>query len=65
VLQGRIAAGLVIGHAGGRSSRLGQPEADSTAFAQGYPIAQMTQAIFRDLEELLNTRVSVNDVPAR
>jgi type VI secretion system protein ImpF len=44
--------------------RLTDREASGTSFAQGYTIAQMTQAVLRDLDDLLNTRPSITDIPA-
>jgi type VI secretion system protein ImpF len=44
--------------------RLIDPEASGTAFAQGYTVEQMTQAVLRDLEDLLNTRQTALNVPS-
>jgi type VI secretion system protein ImpF len=43
--------------------RLTDPDAGGTTFAEGYTVAQMTQAVLRDLDDLLNTRLAVTDVP--
>lgn len=43
--------------------RLIDPEASGTAFSRGYTVEQMTQAVLRDLEELLNTRQTAFNVP--
>jgi type VI secretion system protein ImpF len=44
--------------------RLCDPESEGGGLHEGYSIAQMTQAVLRDLEELLNTRRTTLDVPA-
>lgn len=43
--------------------RLSDPDTGGTALTEGYSVAQMTQAVLRDLEELLNTRLTALDVP--
>ena len=43
--------------------RLIDPEATGTALRQGYGLDQMAQAVLRDLEELLNTRLTTLDLP--
>lgn len=44
--------------------RLIDPDADGSAWRRGYGVAQMTAAVQRDLEELLNTRQNLVNVPA-
>ena len=41
--------------------RLIDPEADGTTFKHGYSVQQMVAAVYRDLEELLNTRQTAQD----
>ncbi|MFQ3594172.1 MAG: type VI secretion system baseplate subunit TssE, partial [Gemmataceae bacterium] len=43
--------------------RLIDPQASATAFSRGYTLEQMTAAVLRDLEELLNTRQTALNVP--
>ena len=43
--------------------RLIDPEADGSAWRRGYGMAQMVAAVQRDLEELLNTRANLVNVP--
>jgi len=43
--------------------RLTDPDAGGGALSQGYDVAQLTRAVLRDLEELLNTRMTAVDVP--
>jgi type VI secretion system protein ImpF len=43
--------------------RLTDPDADGTAAEQGYTVQQMIAAVFRDLEDLLNTHQTATDVP--
>lgn len=43
--------------------RLIDPEADGTAWQRGYAVEQMAQAVLRDLEDLLNSRQTAQDVP--
>lgn len=44
-------------------NRLIDPDSAGTAGRRGYGIDQMEQAVFRDLEDLLNTRQTGNDIP--
>ena len=43
--------------------RLIDPGADGTAWRRGYGIEQMVAAVHRDLEDLLNTRAVLSDLP--
>jgi type VI secretion system protein ImpF len=43
--------------------RLIDPEAGGTAWRHGYTVEQMTAAVHRDLEDLLNTRLTNIDIP--
>ena len=43
--------------------RLIDPEATGTSLRQGYSIDQMSRAVLRDLDELLNTRLTTLDIP--
>jgi type VI secretion system protein ImpF len=43
--------------------RLIDPESTGTAWRHGYGVEQMVEAVQRDLEDLLNTRQVVIDVP--
>lgn len=43
--------------------RLIDPEADGTAWRHGYGLQQMIAAVYRDLEDLLNTRQVLTDLP--
>jgi len=43
--------------------RLIDPEAGGTAWRHGYSAEQMVEAVHRDLEELLNTRLLNTDIP--
>jgi type VI secretion system protein ImpF len=43
--------------------RLIDPDSEGGSLYEGYSIPQMTQAVLRDLEELLNTRLTTLDVP--
>jgi type VI secretion system protein ImpF len=43
--------------------RLIDPEADGTSWQHGYSVQQMVAAVFRDLEELLNTRQTAVGIP--
>jgi type VI secretion system protein ImpF len=43
--------------------RLIDPEADGTSWQHGYSVQQMVSAVFRDLEELLNTRQTAVGIP--
>jgi len=43
--------------------RLIDPDSGGTAWRRGYGVEQMIDAVRRDLEELLNTRETVNDLP--
>jgi len=43
--------------------RLIDPESAGTAWRQGYGVERMVEAVQRDLEDLLNTRQVVIDVP--
>lgn len=45
--------------------RLIDPESGGTAWQQGYSVAQMIEAVRRDLEELLNTRQTSVGIPDR
>jgi type VI secretion system protein ImpF len=44
--------------------RLIDPDADGTTWRRGFGIEQMIQAVYRDLEDLLNSRQSTTNVPA-
>ncbi|MFO0875765.1 MAG: type VI secretion system baseplate subunit TssE [Gemmataceae bacterium] len=44
--------------------RLIDPDADGTSWRRGYGMQQMVAAVYRDLEDLLNTRQVVVDLPA-
>ena len=43
--------------------RLIDPEADGTHGRHGYSVPQIVAAVYRDLEELLNTRRTALDIP--
>jgi type VI secretion system protein ImpF len=43
--------------------RLIDPQADGTGWQHGYSMQQMVAAVFRDLEELLNTRQTAVGIP--
>ncbi|HTU22164.1 MAG TPA: type VI secretion system baseplate subunit TssE [Gemmataceae bacterium] len=43
--------------------RLIDPEAGGTAWRHGYSVEQMVEAVHRDLEDLLNTRLVNIDIP--
>jgi type VI secretion system protein ImpF len=43
--------------------RLIDPEAEGTSWLHGYSVQQMVSAVFRDLEELLNTRQTAVGIP--
>jgi type VI secretion system protein ImpF len=43
--------------------RLIDPEAGGTAWRHGYSVEQMVEAVHRDLEDLLNTRLMNIDIP--
>lgn len=43
--------------------RLTDPESSGTAWKRGYTPEKMSQAVLRDLEDLLNTRQSHSDLP--
>jgi len=43
--------------------RLIDPDSAGTAWRQGYGVQQVVDAVRRDLEELLNTRLAVADLP--
>jgi type VI secretion system protein ImpF len=43
--------------------RLIDPDADGTSWRQGYGVEQMIQAVYRDLEELLNSRQTLVGLP--
>jgi type VI secretion system protein ImpF len=43
--------------------RLIDPESGGTAWRRGYSAEQMTEAVLRDLEDLLNTHKAFYDVP--
>src|SRR5262245_14883207 len=43
--------------------RLIDPTADGTAWRRGYGVEQMVAAVHRDLEDLLNTRAVLTDLP--
>jgi len=43
--------------------RLTDPESGGSAAIRGYTVEQMTEAVRRDLEDLLNTRQMLGDVP--
>jgi type VI secretion system protein ImpF len=43
--------------------RLIDPDTESTAFQRGYSVEQMLAAVKRDLEELLNTHQTNQDLP--
>jgi type VI secretion system protein ImpF len=45
--------------------RLIDPDAGGTGYQPGYSVTQMTAAVLRDLEDLLNTRCSITAVPAQ
>lgn len=44
--------------------RLIDPESDISTLHHGYDVVQMTAAVFRDLEDLLNTRQTIVGLPA-
>ncbi|MBY0229917.1 MAG: type VI secretion system baseplate subunit TssE, partial [Gemmataceae bacterium] len=44
--------------------RLTDPEASGNALRDGYGAEQVAAAVLRDLEELLNTRLTALDIPA-
>jgi type VI secretion system protein ImpF len=44
--------------------RLIDPNADGTAWRQGFGVEQMVQAVYRDLEDLLNSRQVLSGIPA-
>lgn len=44
--------------------RLIDPESSGTAAQPGYTVAQMLQVVRRDLEDLLNTRLTIMNLPA-
>jgi type VI secretion system protein ImpF len=43
--------------------RLTKADTGGTGYAPGYTVAQMTDAVLNDLEDLLNTRCSISEIP--